>query len=245
MGTTSVRDSILLVGASGRTGRYVLRYLCAASVPVIACVRSADRLASESSLASAEVVFANVEQPHTLAPLIERAAHVIYLAGGNRRGLSPGAWQVEVDGLSDCLELAKRSGLPGRWISVGYSGSGQRTGATWAETRWRELKRAADEVIAASGVNYFVLRTGLIAAPASTEARVSITQDSAAADAELPCNSLAFLLTGAALSGAANRSRVTVRVDPHGLTLQSAVQAFRLLRQDSPVLGTTRRMHHA
>ena len=166
MGTTSIRDSILLVGASGRTGRYVLRYLCAASVPVIACVRSADRLASEPSLASAEVVFANVEQPHTLAPLIERAAHVIYLAGANRRGLSPGAWQVEVDGLSGCLELAKRADLPGRWISVGYSGSDQRTGATsWAETRWRELKRAADEVIAASGVNYFVLRTGLITAP--------------------------------------------------------------------------------
>ena len=104
MGTTSVRDSILLVGASGRTGRYVLRYLCAASVPVIACVRGADRLASELSLQSAEVVFANVEQPHTFAPLIERAAHVIYLAGGDRRGLSPGAWQVEVDGLSDCLD---------------------------------------------------------------------------------------------------------------------------------------------
>ena len=170
MGTTSVRDSILLVGASGRTGRYVLRYLCNASVPVIACVRSADRLASEPSLARAEVAFANVEQPHTLAPLIERAAHVIYLAGGNRRGLSPGAWQLEVDALSGCLELAKRSGLPGRWISVGYSGSDQRTGATtWAETRWRDLKLAADEVIAASGVNYFVLRTGRgrrLAAPA-------------------------------------------------------------------------------
>ena len=245
MGTTSVRDSILLVGASGRTGRYVLRYLCAASVPVIACVRSADRLASESSLASAEVVFANVEQPHTLAPLIERAAHVIYLAGGDRRSLSPGAWQVEVDGLSDCLELAKRADLPGRWISVGYSGSDKRTGATWAETRWRELKRAADEAIAASGVNYFVLRTGRIAAPASAEARVSITQGSAAADAELPCNSLAFLLAGAALSGATSCSRVTVRVDPHGLTLQSAVQAFRLLRQDGPVLSTTRLMRHA
>ena len=160
-----------------------------------------------SSLASAEVAFANVEQPHTLAPLIERAAHVIYLAGGNRRGLSPGAWQVEVDGLPDCLELAKRSGLPGRWISVSYSRSDQRTGATtWAETRWRELKLAADEVIAASGVNYFVLRRGRIAAPVSTEPLVSMTQNSVAAHAELPCNSLAFLLTGAALSGAANRS---------------------------------------
>ncbi|MBA2548645.1 MAG: GFA family protein [Burkholderiaceae bacterium] len=54
-----------------------------------------------------------------------------------------------------------------------------------------------------------------------------------------------WVLTGAALSGAANRSRVTVRVEPHGLTLQSAVQAFRLLRRDSPVLGTTRPVHHA
>ena len=238
MGTTSVRDSILLVGASGQTGRYVLRYLCAASVPVIACVRSADRLAPEPSLASAEVVCVNVEQPHTLAPFIERAAHVIYLAGGNRRGLSPGAWQLEVDGLSDCLELAKQSGLPGRWISVGYSGSDQRTGATtWAESRWRELKLAADDVIAASGVNYFVLRTGLIAAPVNTEPRVSIAQNSVAADAELPCNALAFLLTGAALAGATNRSRVTVRLDPHGLKLQSAVQAFSRLRQDAPFLA--------
>jgi hypothetical protein len=127
---------------------------------------------------------------------------------------------------------------------VGYGGSDQRSGATWAETRWRELKRAADDVIVASGVNYFVLRTGRIAAPASTEPRVSMTQNSVAG-AELPCNSLAFLLTGAALSGAANRSHVTVRLDPHGLALQSAVQAFRLLRQDSPILGRTGLMGHA
>jgi uncharacterized protein YbjT (DUF2867 family) len=244
MGGTSLRDSILLVGASGQTGRYVLRYLCAASVPVIACVRSADRLASESSLASAEIVFANVEQPDTLAPWIQRAAHVIYLAGGDRRGLSPGAWQLEVEGLSGCLELARRAGLPGRWISVGYSGSVQRTGATWAETRWRELKLAADDVIAASGVNYFVLRTGLITAPVSTDPRVSMAQHSAAADAELPCNALAFLLTGAALAGATNRSRVTVRVDPHGLKLQSAVRAFSRLRQDAAILSTPRLMPH-
>jgi len=244
MGGTSLRDSILLVGASGQTGRYVLRYLCAASVPVIACVRSADRLASEPSLASAEIVFANVEQPDTLAPWIQRAAHVIYLAGGDRRGLSPGAWQLEVEGLSGCLELARRAGLPGRWISVGYSGSVQRTGATWAETRWRELKLAADDVIAASGVNYFVLRTGLITAPVSTDPRVSMAQHSAAADAELPCNALAFLLTGAALAGATNRSRVTVRVDPHGLKLQSAVRAFSRLRQDAAILSTPRLMPH-
>ena len=245
METTGVRDSILVVGASGRTGRYVLRYLCNASVPVIACVRSAERAASGASFLSADVVYADVEQPHTLAPVIERAAHVIYLAGASRRGLSPGAWQVEVDGLSGCLELAKRAGLPGRWISVGYSGSGRCTGATWAETRWRELKRAADEVIAASGVNYFVLRTGLITSAISTEPRVSITQAAAPVAAELPCNSLAFLLTGAALSGATNRSCATVRLDSQGLTLQSAVYAFRQLQQETAVAGRARLVRHA
>ena len=123
---------------------------------------------------------------------------------------------------------------------MGYSGSDERTGATWAESRWRELKLAADDVIAASDVNYFVLRTGLIAAPISTEPRVSVAQDSAAADAQLPCNALAFLLTGVALAGATNRARVTVRLDPHGLKLQSAVQAFARLRSDGPILSTTR-----
>jgi hypothetical protein len=123
---------------------------------------------------------------------------------------------------------------------VGYSGSDQRTGATWAETRWRELKHAADDVIAASGVNYFVLRTGRIAAPISTEPRVSVAQDSAAADAQLPCNALAFLLTGAALAGATHRSRATVCLDPNGLKLQSAVQRFSQLRPDDPILSTTR-----
>ena len=128
---------------------------------------------------------------------------------------------------------------------MGYSGSDQRTSVTWAESRWRELKLAADDVIAASDVNYFVLRTGLIAAPASKEPRVSIAQNSVAADAELPCNALAFLLTGAALAGATNRAHVTVRLDPHGLKLQSAVQAFSRLRQDGPILSTTRLMGHA
>jgi uncharacterized protein YbjT (DUF2867 family) len=214
-------------------------------VPVIACVRSADRLASEASLASAEVVCADVEQPHTLAPLFERAAHVIYLAGGDRRSLSPGAWQLEVEGLSGCLELAKRASLPGRWISVGYSGPTKRSGASWAEIRWRELKLAADEVIAASGVNYFVVRTGRLTEPVDIHPRVSMTQESAAADAALPCNVLAFLLTGAALSGATDRSRVNVRLDPHGLTLQSAVHAFRWLRQDGKTVHTARLVRHA
>jgi hypothetical protein len=196
-------------------------------------------------LASAEVVCADVEQPHTLAPLIERAAHVIYLAGGDRRGLSPGAWQLEVEGLSGCLDLARRAGLPGRWISVGYSGPFKRSGASWAEIRWRELKLAADEVIAASGVNYFVVRTGRLSAPVDIHPRVSITQDSAAPNASLPCNVLAFLLTGAALSGAADRSRVTVRLDPHGLTLQNAVHAFQWLRRDDATLRTANLVRHA
>ena len=245
MGTTGFRDSILLVGASGQTGRYVLRYLCAASVPVIACVRREDRLGSEASLAAAEVVVANVEQPHTLAPYFERAAHVIYLAGGNRKVLSPGAWQLEIDSLSDCLELARRAGLPGRWISVGYSGSELRTRATWAETRWRELKAAADDVIISSGVNYFVVRTGVIDPPIYSVPHVNVSQSTAAPDAQIPCNALAFLLTGAALAGAANRSHATVRLDPNGLKLQSAVEAFTRLRPDGSTLTTPRMTRRA
>ena len=121
---------------------------------------------------------------------------------------------------------------------MGYSGPFKRSGASWAEIRWRELKLAADEVITASGVNYFVLRTGRISPPVDIHPRVSTTQDSPAPDASLPCNVLAFLLTGAALSGAAERSRVTARLDPHGLTVQHAVQSFQWLQPDGVTLRT-------
>lgn len=233
MAASSERESILVVGASGRTGAFVTRYLCAASVPVIACVRRADRLPAEPLLARAQVAIANLEQPATLAPLIERAAQVIWVAGSQRRSLSPGAWQLEVESLASCLEIARNSGFDGHFIYVGYSGVQTRDGVTWAESRWRELKLEAEQAIVTSAINYFILRTGHIVAPVTSEPRVSVSHHgSSAPDAELPCNVVGFLLTGAALAGAAHRSRATVRLDSSGAKLQAAVQAFGRLRTD-------------
>ena len=234
MAAAKERDSILVIGASGRTGLFATRYLCAASVPVIACVRRADRLPNEPMLASAEVAVANLERPDSIAPLIDRAVHVIYLAGSERRSLSPGAWQLEIDDLSACLELARRSGFDGRWVYVGYSGAAQQGNTTWAETRWRELKMEAEQVVVSTRLNYFVLRTGHITAPVSVEPTVVVSQQPVAPpDAELPCNVVGFLLAGAALAGAHYRSKATVRLDNRGVKLQEAVQAFGRLKTDT------------
>jgi hypothetical protein len=234
MATANFRDSILLLGASGRTGVCVLRYLCSASAPVIACVRRADRIPREPRLAAAEVAIVNLEQPGALAPLMERAAHVLYLAGSERKGLSPGAWQLEVESLSTCIELAQRSALPGRLIYAGHSAAERAGSVTWSESRWRELKREAEQLITGSNLNYFILRTGRVTDEVRDPPPVSVSQTSPCApEAELPCNVLAFLLTGVTLAGATLRSRVNVQVDPRGLGLQEAVQAFGRLRTDA------------
>ena len=239
MAAAQERESILVIGASGRTGAFAMRYLCAVAAPVIACVRRADRMPAEPLLASAEVAVANLERPETLAPLIERALHVIYVAGSERRSLSPGAWQLEIDALTAAVEIARRSGFGGRWIYVGYSGAAQRGSATWAETRWRELKAEAEQVIVSSSLNYFILRTGRVAGPVSVEPNVVITQrTTTSADSEVPCNVLGFLLTGAALAGAARRATATVQLDSHGVKLQEAVHGFARLRSDTTI--TTR-----
>jgi len=233
------RESVLVVGATGRTGAFVTRYLCAAAVPVIACVRRPDRLPAEPSLAAAEIVTANLERPETLAPLVDRALHIVYVAGSERRSLSPGAYQLEIDALAATLEIARRSGFGGRWIYVGYSGVEQRGSATWAETRWRELKLEAEQAIAGSNLNYFILRIGRVSGPVAVEPNVSVTQRHATSpDAELPCNALGFLLAGAALAGATSKSTATVQLDSHGYKLQDAVRAFSRLRTD--VSATTR-----
>ena len=235
MAAAHEREAVLVVGASGRTGAFVTRYLSAAAVPVIACVRRADRVPAEPLLASAEVATANLERPETLAPLIDRALHIVYVAGSERRSLSPGAWQLEIEALTACLEIARRSGFGGRWIYVGYSGAAQRGSATWAETRWRELKAEAEHAIAATSLNYFILRTGRVTGPVGVEPNVSVGQRQATSpDAELPCNVLGFLLTGAALAGASHRSTATVQLDSHGYKLQDAVRMFGRLRTDAP-----------
>jgi NAD(P)-dependent dehydrogenase (short-subunit alcohol dehydrogenase family) len=230
--SSAFRESVLVIGASGRTGRFVLRYLASAAVPAIACVRNAARVPAEPLLAATEIAVADLTQPQRLAPLIERAAHVIYLAGSERKRLSAGAWQLEIDSLSACVDLAQRSGLPGRWIQMGYSGHESRLPANWAETRWREMKLAADEVLAASTLNYFVLRTGLLTEPVGGEPRVLVSQQQDLPSAELPHNVAAFLLTGVALAGAAPRAAATVRLQIAGATLHGAVQSFARLRTD-------------
>lgn len=231
---TPARDSILVVGATGRTGSFVLRYLCAASAPVIACVRREDRLPVEPRMAAAEIAVCNLEQPGTTFPLIDRAAHVVWLAGSERRSLSPGAWQLEVEALGTCLEHAKACGFNGRWIYVGHSAPDQRGGASWAESRWRELKIEAEQTIETSGLNYFILRTGRITGMVVDEPRVTVTQKPPGTndDADLPCNVAAFLLTGVALAGATHHSKAIVRLERNGARLQEAVQAFGRLRGD-------------
>jgi len=236
--TSNLPESILVIGASGRTGVCVLRYLCAAAVPVIACVRRPDRLPAEPRLAAAEVAITNLEHPAELAPLIERAAQVIYLAGSPRNSLSPGAWQVEVEALSTCLEFAQRAGFHGRWSYVGCSDGEPSAATTWAETRWRELKLEAEQELKDSGLDYFILRTGRVTGLIAEEPRVRVSQESTASStsssvgAELPCNVLAFLLTGIALAGASHKAEATVRLDPSGMKLQEAVQALGRLRSE-------------
>ncbi len=231
MATSNFRDSILVVGASGRTGLCVLRYLCATSVPVIAAVRRADRLPPEPRLQSAEIAVVNLEQPGAVVPLIDRASHVIWLAGSARKSLAPGAWQAEVESLTSCVEYADRSGFQGRFLYVGHTSPDDR-GVTWSEKRWRELKREAEGALTASSVNYFVLRTGRVLDPVMQEPRVSVSQSPFGVEAELPCNVLAFLLVGAVLAGAMHRSKVNVRVDEAGARLQDAVQGFLRLRAE-------------
>lgn len=238
MAMQNARDSILLIGASGRTGLCVLRYLCAAAVPVVGVVRRRDRLPDEPRLTVADIAVANLERPADFAPLIERAAHVIWLAGSARNSLSPGAWQLEVESFSTCIEFADRSHLDGRWTYVSCSEAEPVGGTTWAEARWREMKREAEQALTASNLNYFILRTERVSGAIAEEPRVRVGQGAhTPSDADLPCNVLAFLLTGVVLAGAAHRAEATVRIDPSGMKLQEAVQAFGRLRRDRPVQG--------
>jgi len=143
---------------------------CAAAVPVIACIRRANSLPAEPAVGAAEVALAkSSSDPNTIAPLIERAVHVIYRPASERRSLSPGAWQLEIDALSASLEIARRTGFDGRWIYVSYSGRRPTRQCHLGRNALARIEGGSEQAIAATNLNYFMLRTGRSFGPVTSE----------------------------------------------------------------------------
>jgi uncharacterized protein YbjT (DUF2867 family) len=147
-------------GATGATGRHVVRRLLASGDEVVAVGRSRGRLHELAALGAATVALdlmvATVRQ---LAVILEGCDGVVFLAGSTdpRKVLA-----VDRDGSIRTVAAAKVAGVD-RFVQVSSIGAGDRIPPEIDTAQFAPFyvaKRAADEHLRASGLKWTIIEPG-------------------------------------------------------------------------------------
>ncbi|MGD1858825.1 MAG: SDR family oxidoreductase [Leptolyngbyaceae cyanobacterium] len=167
----------LVVGATGETGRRIVRVLIAQGVPVRVLVR--DRQSAQAILPNTvEFVVGDVLKPDTVKAAIADCT-VLLCATGARPSFDPtGPYQVDYEGTKNLVDIAKAQGIEHFVLvsSLCVSRFFHPLNLFWLVLYW---KKQAEEYLVKSGVPYTIVRPGglksddtderpLIMAPADT-----------------------------------------------------------------------------
>jgi uncharacterized protein YbjT (DUF2867 family) len=148
----------LVVGATGQTGRQIVRQLVDKNIPVRALVRNLES-AKQVLPPEVELVIGDVLKPET----VENACldcNVLFCATGAAPSLDPtGPYQVDYQGTKNLVDAAKARGVD-RFIIVSSLCVSQffhPLNLFWLILYW---KKQAEEYLQQSGLNYTIVRPG-------------------------------------------------------------------------------------
>ena len=165
---------VLVVGATGKTGRWVTTQLGAsADMAVRALVR--DR-AKADFVAGVEVVEGDVLKPDTLRAAIADCEAVICATGAAPSFDFTGPYQVDFVGTRNLVDVAKEAGV-GRFVIVSslcVSKFFHPLNLFWLVLYW---KKQAEAYIVNSGLTYTIVRPGGLRSEDSGEAIVMASAD--------------------------------------------------------------------
>ncbi|NEZ59662.1 SDR family oxidoreductase [Adonisia turfae] len=147
---------VLVVGATGQTGRRITNQLSGSDVAVKAMVR--DRSKADFSEA-VEVVVGDVLKPETLAVAIAGCDAIICATGAAPSFDMTGPYQVDFVGTKNLVDAAKLAGVK-RFVIVSslcVSKFFHPLNLFWLVLYW---KKQAENYIANSGLTYTIVRPG-------------------------------------------------------------------------------------
>jgi uncharacterized protein YbjT (DUF2867 family) len=161
------QQPILLIGGTRGTGLLIARLLLHRGQRVRVLARDRNRALTLFD-ARVEIVGGDLMKPETLPPAISGARHIIFTAGC-RSGYpvrEPQVKAVEYDGVTQTLAAARQLGFSGRLLYMTSSGVMTRNLATRCLNLWKGntlvWRRRVEDEIRASGVDYTVIRTGVL-----------------------------------------------------------------------------------
>jgi len=172
---------VLVVGGTRGTGRLVVQLLRDGGRSVRVLARDPG-VAKAQLDASVEILPGDITRPETLPRAVEGVAHVIFTAGvrSGRPSSESRIRETEYGGTRNTLDAARSAGFTGRFLYMTASGVTARSFASFALNLYKGntlvWRRRAEEEIRASGLDYTIIRTGvLLNAPARRHA-LAVTQ---------------------------------------------------------------------
>ena len=149
---------VFVAGATGKTGRHIVRQLVENGVPVTALVRDSDR-ARTILPTTAKLVVGDVLEPTSFATTVNDCS-VLICATGASPSLDPtGPYKVDYEGTKNLVDAAKQSGIEHFVLvsSLCVSKFFHPLNLFWLVLYW---KKQAEEYIQASGIPYTIVRPG-------------------------------------------------------------------------------------
>ncbi|MEL6494590.1 MAG: SDR family oxidoreductase [Cyanobacteria bacterium J06623_7] len=149
---------VFVAGATGKTGRHIVRQLTDNDVPVTALVR--DRQQAQTILpATVKLVVGDVLEPASFASALSDCSVVICATGASPSLNPTGPYQVDYQGTQNLVDAAKRSGVEHLILvsSLCVSKFFHPLNLFWLVLYW---KKQAESYIQASGIPYTIVRPG-------------------------------------------------------------------------------------
>ncbi|MFN7965927.1 MAG: SDR family oxidoreductase [Acidobacteriota bacterium] len=172
---------ILVIGGTRGTGLIIARLLRRHGHRVRVLARDPARAQTLFDQA-VEVIAGDITKPGTLRPAIEGARHIVFTAGC-RSGYPVGESKVkatEYHGALNTLDAASALGLPGRFLYMTSSGLLTPSLSTFCLNLWKGntlvWRRRVEDDIRASGLEYTIVRTGVLLNREGGQRTIEITQ---------------------------------------------------------------------
>jgi uncharacterized protein YbjT (DUF2867 family) len=149
---------VVVAGGHGKVALRLLRLLAERGDRARGLIRNPDH-AADLEASGAEPVLSDLEQEDDLAPHVEGADAIVFAAGAGP-GSGPARKQtMDLGGAVKLIDAARAVGIA-RYVIVSSMGAGNPERASGPMRPYLEAKTQADERLAASGLDYTIVRPG-------------------------------------------------------------------------------------
>jgi uncharacterized protein YbjT (DUF2867 family) len=172
---------VLVIGGTRGTGLLIARLLNRQGLPVRLLARDRTRAVTLFDR-TVKVISGDITKAETLPAAIDGARHIVFTAGC-RSGYpvrEPLVKVTEYQGVINTLEAARRSGFAGRFLYMTSSGVTIPSFSAVCLNLWKGntliWRRRVEDEIRASGLDYTIIRTGILLNRAGGQHVIEVTQ---------------------------------------------------------------------